>query len=1036
MTNLAINKWKFKEWLSNIISDYAKITDNVKSSIIDAFTTEKNSAIDYIQDRVDDLETNHPAPPRDPNDLSNPINIQIKNLSTIIENMKTPGKISPTTTGKTHIEQTPEWKIFFEKIAKNIIDVAKPVSSWWANTRKITAETITQLSDEDIKKLIEKITDEPNSWLIALEKMNTSFPNIHTQQRIDNLKNIILELSVWRTGTTSWPAPTLSDTREISASFSDIKHINEQQAQFEAEKELSKKYNKLRWRSLEKIRIFFMRGKIIDQEKKKILASKTMTDKESSTIAERHHQEFENNLALFEQNTFSDPAVEKLCNDFIREEWIFKQTTNTEAEFIKQIWIIAQDPTSELYKNLPADFQKTYGSNLLETMKCEKAHFKLVEKISWIIKTFHTLGTANWNQTLINNYKQEIKTAIKDFSSTYKKLPNFLSQLRLDSSDEKLFENLIAHKTALETIQAQNIAVKLRTLWGWKGALENNNTEKEKIFSSQKLYNFMKKIDSLPRYSQLGIYAAMGWAATATAAVSGSAGAGLGVWSIIIGIRNAFKKQLHYTKEHNFSEQELLRDFSKQKAKMEALAEKVEKYKFLEKYTSRKKRRETREVSAYKETLALSDYEQIETLNKDLEAKLATIDPTDKANLQSNLASLLPLAIKWLVRIDFKKDKNQSLLASNFPQETEKNFTTLLQNIKAVCELSWQSFDDLRNESDYLDNKWKLEANYSKALANFKKEKTEKWRKYWIGSTALYGATGYMSKYVIDSLSNGLHSFQQRRSTDSQPHELVKPLITQPLPTVSEASQIAWENVIHVDIDPALKENLKKTLWDQYEKFAHSIMKSDWSTTLWSTLVKDIFENQQIGNEAKNEIMAYILSATENGKSELISIALDHGMPLDETSAKFQATMKYLESRNVVSASESHGLLGKITNGVKMILWQSTITADDSHSIAQALKELKDSTDIEQTLSSMDPDLKRKVSEFAFCSVGRNGNHGNNFFELFMDEVQKSGKIIPDKDSIPTVKIPNIPTPWKVYKPSDTSLLIGLDATPNTFKKR
>jgi GTPase Era involved in 16S rRNA processing len=63
-----------------------------------------------------------------------------------------------------------------------------------------------------------------------------------------------------------------------------------------------------------------MRGKIIDQEKKKILASKTMTDKESSTIAERHHQEFENNLALFEQNTFSDPAVEKLCNDFIREE--------------------------------------------------------------------------------------------------------------------------------------------------------------------------------------------------------------------------------------------------------------------------------------------------------------------------------------------------------------------------------------------------------------------------------------------------------------------------------------------------------------------------------------------------------------------------------------------------------------------------------------------------------------------------------------------------------------------------------------------
>ncbi|HMT26829.1 MAG TPA: hypothetical protein PKD96_00855, partial [Candidatus Absconditabacterales bacterium] len=157
--------------------------------------------------------------------------------------------------------------------------------------------------------------------------------------------------------------------------------------------------------------------------------------------------------------------------------------------------------------------------------------------------------------------------------------------------------------------------------------------------------------------------------------------------------------------------------------------------------------------------------------------------------------------------------------------------------------------------------------------------------------------------------------------------------------------------------------------------------------------------------------MAYILNATEDGKSELITIALDHGMPLDENSVKFQATIKYLIGKNI-------------------------LVAEDSHSVAQALIKLKDSTNIQETISTMSPELKKKVSEFAFCSIGRNGNHGNNFFELFIDKVKETSQEITPENIIPGKQIPNNYEPPKTYKNGDTNLLIGFDATPNTFRKR
>ncbi|HMT00779.1 MAG TPA: hypothetical protein PKC14_00475 [Candidatus Absconditabacterales bacterium] len=1038
MANIAVNKGEFKEHLSHIVSNYAKITDNAKSSIIDAFSTEKNSAIDYIQDRIDDLEEDNPVPPRNPNDLSNPVTLQIKNLSTIIENMRTPGKISPTATPKTEIEQTPEGKNLFKNIGKSIIEQAKAQSNGGAGIKKISAETITEMNDEDTKVIIETIINDPKEGLLALKKMYDSFPSNDIKEWILNLCNIITELAKDKNGnsrnginlttmvdfsdrfiavptTPSVTAPVVSpvssgnpapsSTREISATFSEIKEINEQQAQFEAEKELAQKYSRIKGRSLEKIGIFFMRGKIIDQEKKKILAKKSMTDKESALVANRHHEEFQENLALFsEENTFKDSAVESLCNDFIHETGIFSNEAAPEEIFKNQISKIAKDPTSKLYHELPANFEKTYGSNLLETIKIEKAHLKLIENINQKVKNFHTLTTPS--ETIINNFNQEIQKEIQKFTSTYKQLPGFLSELKLNFNDAKLLDKVIAHKSALEKIQAQNITVKLRTLGGGKGSLTNSNSEKEKIFGSKNLYDIMKKIDSYPRYIQAGMYAGMGGLATGTAMISGSAGVGLGLGSAIIGVRNSLKKQLHYTKEHNFSEQELLRDFSKQKRKMETLSKKVENYKFLEKYTSRKKRRETREVEAYQKTISLGDFISIESLNKEIEGKIKNLDFTDSNKLAIELPDLLSSAIQGLVRIDFKKEKNQTLLANNFSQESEKNYNDLLQNIKIISKISNISIDDIRNKNEYQNIKNTLENNYNEAFKNFKKEKINKGIKYGIGSTALYGVSGYLSKHIIDSLSDGLHAFQQRRGDTDTPSETI-----QSLPKIPVQTNGGVKEYMANDIDQALKENLQKTLGDKYQKFTDNITKSNGSTTLWSTLTKDIFENQKIVNEAKNEIMAYILNATEDGKSELITIALDHGMPLDENSVKFQATIKYLIGKNI-------------------------LVAEDSHSVAQALIKLKDSTNIQETISTMSPELKKKVSEFAFCSIGRNGNHGNNFFELFIDKVKETSQEITPENIIPGKQIPNNYEPPKTYKNGDTNLLIGFDATPNTFRKR
>lgn len=172
---------------------------------------------------------------------------------------------------------------------------------------------------------------------------------------------------------------------------------------------------------------------------------------------------------------------------------------------------------------------------------------------------------------------------------------------------------------------------------------------------------------------------------------------------------------------------------------------------------------------------------------------------------------------------------------------------------------------------------------------------------------------------------------------------------------------LGWFN-----IDSNIATELQNVLWTtKYQAFINNIQSAQGSETLWDTLTKDIFHNNNLGNEAKNEIMNFILNASDVQagitKPELLIEAENQGLFTDISSNSPRI--------DIVLERLSEWWYGNV-NKTWLV---DTISGINDGSI---------------TVSSLNPSEQTKISEALWCYVHRNAPlWAQPMFEVFMDRL-------------------------------------------------
>jgi len=205
---------------------------------------------------------------------------------------------------------------------------------------------------------------------------------------------------------------------------------------------------------------------------------------------------------------------------------------------------------------------------------------------------------------------------------------------------------------------------------------------------------------------------------------------------------------------------------------------------------------------------------------------------------------------------------------------------------------------------------------------------------------------------------------------------------------------------IDTNIATQLEASLGTT---RYQTFISNIQSATGPETLWDTLTDDIFNNTNLGNDAKNQIMTFILNATDIQagltKPELLIEAGNQGIFRDiaSNSSRINTVMSRL-------SEWGYGNIDKtwLTN---------TITWINNGSV---------------TVSSLNPNEQVIVSEALWCYVHRNAaGWAMPMFEVFMDRLP---------DIVTTHPGEEITIPWETTTITTSGIWwAGVPTWRNTF---
>lgn len=211
--------------------------------------------------------------------------------------------------------------------------------------------------------------------------------------------------------------------------------------------------------------------------------------------------------------------------------------------------------------------------------------------------------------------------------------------------------------------------------------------------------------------------------------------------------------------------------------------------------------------------------------------------------------------MQGLARLDAWQQTGHNFLKSRDEKGMEENFDTLYQNILYTSKKLDISLDELRQDEVYTRTLGKLVEEYNEASQNFKNARTATSLKRGVFAGGLYGVSSGLFQWLSNT-----GFFYEPKSVTTTTTQVVSPAQTIPA---------------SVHIDANIAQDLQNVLGAQkYQEFLDHISHSTNPETLWQTLVDDILQDKTLGNNVKNQIMTFVLNATdiENGitKPELL----------------------------------------------------------------------------------------------------------------------------------------------------------------------
>lgn len=521
-------------------------------------------------------------------------------------------------------------------------------------------------------------------------------------------------------------------------------------------------------------------------------------------------------------------------------------------------------------------------------------------------------------------------------------------------TDKDSIVAILGNTEARNIVLNQTIEVSIEVLKNGKAAFEIDNSNN----TQNATYKIGKFLQKHPLLSSL----ATGMGITASSIAMGPIG-NIITGTFGVGTLNWLRRNAEYTDEHAGFEKRITEWTYKDASiyrEIESLQNSLTNSRWVSKlYHSYRLRKAQKKLKLYqlqgvkgftnsegskistREGTTHRHFAPISALNRKLQAY---INEDSWFELEGENADLRILYFKnWisqaLARLDAYQKSGHNFLKSNSQQEMEGDMNILGENIFLSLAKLDITLEDIRNSESYKKAYTILLNDYNRAHSAFISSRTSTSLSKAVKHGALYG----WSALIFQWLSGTGIFLKEKFVTD--------------MPTVSTGG---------LTVDTGIAQELKQTLWTaKYQEFLNNISNNPNPNTLWDTISRDIFSNPHVGNKLKNEIMTYILNATDiqNGvsKPSLLIEAANNGIFNDIAN-------KASSIDRVVS------LLHKWWyTDVKKQWLIDTIRGIDSGSI---------------TVSSLSPKEQTKIAEALWCYVHKDWTWAwSPLWQVFMDRL-------------------------------------------------
>lgn len=392
---------------------------------------------------------------------------------------------------------------------------------------------------------------------------------------------------------------------------------------------------------------------------------------------------------------------------------------------------------------------------------------------------------------------------------------------------------------------------------------------------------------------------------------------------------------------------------------------------------------------------------RVDSINQ-LAARYHELTPAQIADLRDQTTQLLVLIDTWRdLRHDFAKT-DQGV------EQRERAWTQGYKVLTFALAKLGQTEEQIRALPEYQNHRNTVQNIFNQYLARFKRFRTKE--ALTIG--AITGAVYFGSAMLIRTLVNAiphttttvtpsqtvdtynfkadtlLPDLKARLLTDhvdiSKPDTAIQNLIAWLHHHSADYSFVQSGNSIQVfrvvdllQVDPGIRDQLLATLGQQkFDAFIHNLVTNDPATrTLWETLVKDVFHNQGLGNDAKNQILRFIFDATQGNPAlpEITTLAQSNGFNFSH------GTLQH--SANHLNGLVLHQAQWIFPNELALQQTQNFINLVNSHAAPQA---------IQTAFEQLPQRVQAEVLMDFIQRTGTGTNGMNALTDLIMDRVTQT----------------------------------------------